>query len=46
MNTTKRPTWREPMVWLMLGLPLADHITNCITFMRERADALGLRGSL
>jgi len=30
----------------LLGLPLADHITNCITFMRERADALGLRGSL
>jgi len=30
----------------LLGLPLADHITNCITSMRERADALGLRGSL
>jgi putative nucleotidyltransferase with HDIG domain len=30
----------------LLGLPLADHITNCITFLRERADALGLRGSL
>jgi putative nucleotidyltransferase with HDIG domain len=30
----------------LLGLPLAEHITNCITFMRERADALGLRGSL
>jgi putative nucleotidyltransferase with HDIG domain len=30
----------------LLGLPLADHITNCITFMRERADALGLRGNL
>jgi len=30
----------------LLGLPLADHITNVITFMRERADALGLRGSL
>jgi putative nucleotidyltransferase with HDIG domain len=30
----------------LLGLPLADHITNCITFMRERADALGLRGTL
>jgi predicted hydrolase (HD superfamily) len=30
----------------LLGLPLADHITNVIAFMRERADALGLRGSL
>ncbi len=30
----------------LLGLPLADHITNCITFLRERADALGLRGTL
>ena len=30
----------------LLGLPLADHITNVISFMRERADALGLRGSL
>src|SRR5919197_3074131 len=30
----------------LLGLPLADHITNCIASMRERADALGLRGTL
>jgi len=30
----------------LLGLPLADHITNVIAFMRERADALGLRGAL
>ena len=30
----------------LLGLPLADHITNVIAFMRERADALGLRGTL
>ena len=29
-----------------LGLPLDEHITNVITFMRERADALGLRGTL
>jgi putative nucleotidyltransferase with HDIG domain len=29
-----------------LGLPLEAHITNVITFMRERADALGLRGTL
>jgi putative nucleotidyltransferase with HDIG domain len=29
-----------------LGLPLDAHITNVITFMRERADALGLRGTL
>jgi len=30
----------------LLGLSLADHITNVISFMRERVDALGLRGSL
>ncbi len=29
-----------------LGLPLADHVANVIAFMRERADALGLRGTL
>jgi predicted hydrolase (HD superfamily) len=29
-----------------LGLPLATHVQNVITFMRERADALGLRGTL
>jgi predicted hydrolase (HD superfamily) len=29
-----------------LGLPLDEHIGNVITFMRERADALGLRGAL
>ena len=29
-----------------LGLPLDQHITNVIAFMREQADALGLRGSL
>ena len=29
-----------------LGLPLEQHIGNVITFMRERADALGLRGTL
>src|SRR6186713_1665300 len=29
-----------------LGIPLDQHITNVIAFMRERADALGLRGSL
>jgi putative nucleotidyltransferase with HDIG domain len=29
-----------------LGLPLEEHITNVISFMRERADALGLRGTL
>ena len=29
-----------------LGIPLEEHITNVITFMRERADALGLRGTL
>jgi putative nucleotidyltransferase with HDIG domain len=30
----------------LLGLPLDVHIGNVITFMRERADALGLRGTL
>ena len=29
-----------------IGLPLDQHIANVITFMRERADELGLRGSL
>jgi putative nucleotidyltransferase with HDIG domain len=29
-----------------LGLPLEDHITNVIGFLREQADALGLRGTL
>ena len=30
----------------LLGLPLEEHIGHVITFMRERADALGLRGTL
>ena len=30
----------------ILGVPLDEHIANVIGFMRERADALGLRGSL
>ncbi len=29
-----------------LGLPLEEHIRNVIAFMRERADSLGLRGTL
>jgi predicted hydrolase (HD superfamily) len=29
-----------------LALPLDEHVTNVITFLRQRADALGLRGSL
>src|SRR5437899_5463037 len=29
-----------------LGPPLEEHIANVIAFMRERADALGLRGTL
>ena len=28
-----------------IGLPLEEHITNVIRFMRERADVLGLRGT-
>src|ERR671917_2046623 len=28
----------------LMGLPLEQHITNVIAFMREQADALGLRG--
>src|SRR5206468_5686987 len=30
----------------LLGLPLEEHITNVVAFMRERADVLGLRGTL
>jgi len=30
----------------LLGLPLEDHVANVIAFMREQADALGLRGTL
>ena len=29
-----------------LGIPLEEHIGNVIAFMRERADELGLRGTL
>jgi predicted hydrolase (HD superfamily) len=29
-----------------LGLPLDEHITNVIRFLRERAEELGLRGTL
>jgi len=29
-----------------IGLPLPDHITNVINFMRVEADALGLRGTV
>ena len=29
-----------------LGLPLEEHVRNVIMFMRERADELGLRGTL
>jgi putative nucleotidyltransferase with HDIG domain len=29
-----------------LGLPLEEHIANVIAFMRERAEALGLKGTL
>lgn len=29
-----------------IGLPLDQHITNVIMFLREQADALGLRGTL
>jgi len=29
-----------------IALPLDQHMTNVITFMRERADVLGLRGTL
>jgi putative nucleotidyltransferase with HDIG domain len=30
----------------LMGLPLDQHITNVIAFMREKADDLGLRGTL
>ena len=29
-----------------LKLPLEEHVANVIAFMRQRADALGLRGML
>jgi putative nucleotidyltransferase with HDIG domain len=29
-----------------IGLPLEEHVANVIRFMREEADALGLRGTL
>ena len=29
-----------------LKLPLEEHVANVIAFMRQRADALGLRGTL
>jgi predicted hydrolase (HD superfamily) len=29
----------------LLGLPIDEHIANVIAFMRDQADALGLRGS-
>jgi predicted hydrolase (HD superfamily) len=29
----------------LLGLPIDEHIANVIAFMRQQADALGLRGS-
>ncbi len=29
-----------------IGLPLDQHVANVIAFMRERADVLGLRGTL
>jgi putative nucleotidyltransferase with HDIG domain len=30
----------------LMNLPLDEHVTNVILFMREQADALGLRGAL
>ena len=30
----------------LMGLPLDEHVTNVIAFMRLQADALGLRGTL
>ena len=30
----------------LLGLPLETHVANVIAFMRERADTLGLKGTL
>ena len=29
-----------------LGVPLEEHIAFCIAALRERADALGLRGAM
>jgi predicted hydrolase (HD superfamily) len=30
----------------LMGLPLDEHVTNVIGFMREQAGPLGLKGSL
>jgi putative nucleotidyltransferase with HDIG domain len=30
----------------LMGLPLEEHVTNVIGFMRQHADSLGLRGTL
>ena len=30
----------------LIGLPFEEHVSNVIGFMRQRADALGLRGTL
>jgi predicted hydrolase (HD superfamily) len=30
----------------LMGLPLEEHVSNVIAFMRVQADALGLRGTL
>jgi predicted hydrolase (HD superfamily) len=30
----------------LMGLPLEEHVTNVINFMRLQADSLGLRGTL
>jgi predicted hydrolase (HD superfamily) len=30
----------------LMGLPLDQHVTNVIGFLRLQADALGLRGTL
>ena len=30
----------------LMGLPLEEHVTNVIGFMRLQADSLGLRGTL
>jgi putative nucleotidyltransferase with HDIG domain len=47
-NAFARGVKREDLISgaALLDLTLDEHITNVIMFIRERADALGLRGSL
>lgn len=43
-KTPKRPFWREPMMWLVIGLPLASVVAGVILVSlaaRDSSDAVG-----